>query len=187
MAVCRDRHRCKVIFTETPLKGAFLIELEPHPDWRGFFARTFCRREFEERGLNPEIAQCNLSLNLRAGTLRGMHFQKAPACEAKLVRCLRGRIYDVIIDLRPQSPTYRKHFAVELTAESYRALFVPEFFAHGFQSLVDETLVEYQMSEYYDRQRSYGFRYDDSAFGLAWPLAITVISEQDLAWPAFAP
>ena len=115
-----------------------------------------------------------------------MHFQEAPAREAKLVRCLRGRIYDVIIDLRPQSSTYREHFVVELTADSYRALFVPEFFAHGFQSLVDETLVEYQMSEYYARERSRGFRYDDPVFALAWPLAITVISEQDLAWPAFS-
>jgi dTDP-4-dehydrorhamnose 3,5-epimerase len=175
-----------VIFTETPLKGAFLIDLEPHLDSRGFFARTFCRREFEAHGLNPSIAQCNLSFNHRAGTLRGMHFQEAPAREAKLVRCLRGRIYDVIIDLRPQSSTYREHFVVELTADSYRALFVPEFFAHGFQSLVDETLVEYQMSEYYARERSRGFRYDDPVFALPWPLAITVISEQDLAWPAFS-
>jgi len=175
-----------VIFTETPLKGAFLIDPEPHLDSRGFFARTFCRREFEAHGLNPAIAQCNLSFNHRAGTLRGMHFQEAPAREAKLVRCLRGRIYDVIIDLRPQSSTYREHFVVELTADSYLALFVPEFFAHGFQSLVDETLVEYQMSEYYARERSRGFRYDDPVFALAWPLAITVISEQDLAWPAFS-
>jgi dTDP-4-dehydrorhamnose 3,5-epimerase len=114
-----------------------------------------------------------------------MHFQDAPAGEAKLVRCVRGRIYDVIIDLRPESSTYREHFVVELT-ESYRALFVPEFFAHGFQSLVDETLVEYQMSEYYAREHTHGFRYDDRAFSLAWPLAITVISEQDLAWPAFS-
>jgi dTDP-4-dehydrorhamnose 3,5-epimerase len=175
-----------VIFTETRLKGAFLIDLEPHPDSRGFFARTFCRREFETHGLNPAIAQCNLSFNHKAGTLRGMHFQEAPAGEAKLVRCLRGRIYDVIIDLRPESPTYRGHYAVELTAESYRALFVPESFAHGFQSLVDETLVEYQMSEYYAPEHGSGFRYDDPAFTLAWPLAITVISEQDLGWPAFS-
>jgi dTDP-4-dehydrorhamnose 3,5-epimerase len=175
-----------MIFTETPLKGAFLIDLEPHLDSRGFFARTFCRREFEANGLNPAIAQCNLSFNHKAGTLRGMHFQEAPAGEAKLVRCVRGRIYDVIIDLRPESPTYRGHFAVELTAESYRALFVPKFFAHGFQSLLDETLVEYQMSEYYAPERGSGFRYDDPAFTLAWPLAITVISEQDIAWPAFS-
>ena len=175
-----------MIFTETPLKGAFLIHLEPHLDSRGFFARAFCRREFEAHGLNPAIAQCNLSFNEKAGTLRGMHFQKAPASEAKLVRCLRGRIYDVIVDLRPESPTFRKHFAVELGDETYRALFIPEFFAHGFQSLVDETLVEYQMSEYYAPEHGGGFRYDDVAFTLAWPLPITVISEQDLGWPAFS-
>lgn len=175
-----------MIFIETPLKGAFLIELEPHVDSRGFFARTFCRREFEANGLNPAVAQSNVSFNQRAGTLRGMHFQKAPAGESKLVRCLRGRIHDVIVDLRPQSPTYREKFAVELSAEGYRALFVPELFAHGFQTLLDETLVEYQMGEYYAPEHSAGFRYDDPAFALIWPLAVTAISEQDLAWPAFS-
>jgi dTDP-4-dehydrorhamnose 3,5-epimerase len=174
-----------VIFTETPLQGAFLIDLEPHRDARGFFARSFCRREFEANGLNPNVAQRNLSLNHKAGTLRGMHFQKGPAAEAKLVRCLQGRIYDVIVDLRPHSPTYREHFAVELSGESYRALFIPELFAHGFQSLIDQSLMEYQMSEYYAPEHESGFRYDDPAFKLAWPLAVTVISEQDLAWPAF--
>ena len=175
-----------MIFTETPLQGAFLIDLEPHCDARGFFARSFCRREFEVHGLNPAIAQRSLSLNHKAGTLRGMHYQSAPAGEAKLVRCLQGRIYDAIIDLRPESATYREHFAVELSAESYRALFIPELFAHGFQSLVDESLVEYQMSECYAPKYGTGFRYDDPAFALVWPLAVTVISEQDLAWPAFA-
>lgn len=175
-----------MIFTETPLQGAFLIDLEPHRDSRGFFARSFCRREFETNGLNPNVVQRNLSLNHKAGTLRGLHFQKEPAAEAKLVRCLQGRIYDAIVDLRPQSPTYREHFAVELGSESYRALFIPELFAHGFQSLVDETLVEYQLSECYAPEHGGGFRYDDPAFNLVWPLAVTVISEQDLAWPAFA-
>jgi dTDP-4-dehydrorhamnose 3,5-epimerase len=174
-----------VIFTETPLQGAFLIDLEPHCDARGFFARSFCRREFEAYGLNPAVAQRSLSLNHKVGTLRGMHFQSAPAGEAKLVRCLQGRIYDAIVDLRPESVTYREHFAVELSAESYRALFIPELFAHGFQSLVDETLVEYQMSESYAPEYGRGFRYDDPAFALVWPLAVTVISERDLAWPAF--
>lgn len=172
-----------MIFTETPLQGAFLIDMEPHRDARGFFARSFCRREFEAHGLDPTIAQRNLSLNHKAGTLRGMHFQAAG--EAKLVRCLRGGIHDVIVDLRPQSPTYRKHFAVELTAECYRALFVPEYFAHGFQSLSDETLVEYQMSECYVPEDERGFRYDDPAFTLAWPRVVTVISKKDLAWPPF--
>lgn len=175
-----------MIFTETPLQGAFLIDLEPHQDPRGFFARSFCRKEFEAHGLNPDIAQRNLSFNEKTGTLRGMHFQKAPAREAKLVRCLRGRIHDVIIDLRPQSATFRKHFAVELKDETYRALYVPECFAHGFQSLVDETLVEYQMSEYYTPEHGSGFRYDDAAFALAWPFPITTISEQDLTWSAFS-
>jgi dTDP-4-dehydrorhamnose 3,5-epimerase len=176
-----------VIFTETPLQGAFLVDLERHPDTRGFFARSFCRREFEKHGLNADIAQRNLSLNQRAGTLRGMHFQKAPASEAKLVRCLQGRIHDIIIDLRPGSVTFRKHFAVELNDETYRALYVPESFAHGFQSLADSTLVEYQMSEYYAPEYGTGFRYDDAAFALSWPLSVTNISEQDLAWPAFSP
>ena len=175
-----------MIFTETPLKGAFLIELEPRTDARGFFARTFCRREFEENGLNPPIAQCNLSFNLKAGTVRGMHFQKAPAREAKLVRCVRGGIHDVIVDLRPQSSTFRKHFAVELNADNRRALFVPESFAHGFQSLVDETEVEYQMSEFYRPEHARGFRYDDPAFAIPWPWPVSVISEQDLQWPAFS-
>lgn len=175
-----------MIFTETPLQGAFLIDLEPHQDTRGFFARTFCRKECEAHGLNSDIAQCNFSFNEKTGTLRGMHFQKAPAREAKLVRCLRGRIHDVIVDLRPQSATFRKHFAVELKDETYRALYVPECFAHGFQSLADETLVEYQMSEYYAPEHGSGFRYDDAAFALAWPLPITTISEQDLAWPVFS-
>lgn len=176
-----------MIFTETPLQGAFLIDLEPQQDSRGFFARSFCRREFEAHGLDPEIAQRNFSFNEKAGSLRGMHFQKAPAGEAKLVRCLRGRIHDVIVDLRPESQTYRKHFAVELSEETLRALFVPESFAHGFQSLVDQTLVEYQMSEYYAPELGAGFRYDESAFAISWPLPVTVISEQDLGWPAFAP
>lgn len=176
-----------MIFTETPLQGAFLIDLEPHRDSRGFFARSFCRREFETSGLNPNVAQRNLSLNHKAGTLRGMHFQSAPAGEGKLVRCLQGKIYDAIVDLRPQSPTYREHFAVELSAETYRALFIPELFAHGFQSLLDETLVEYQMSECYKPEYGRGFRYDDPAFNIVWPLAVTVISEQDLGWPAFHP
>ncbi|MDQ3117439.1 MAG: dTDP-4-dehydrorhamnose 3,5-epimerase [Verrucomicrobiota bacterium] len=175
-----------MIFTETPLQGAFLIDLEPHQDSRGFFARSFCRREFEAHGLDPEIAQRNFSFNQKAGTLRGMHFQQAPASEAKLVRCLRGRILDVIVDLRPESQTYRQHLAVELNDENLRALFIPQFFAHGFQCLVDQTLVEYQMSEYYAPELGSGFRYDEKVFAIAWPMPVTAISEQDLAWPAFS-
>ncbi len=175
-----------MIFTETPLQGAFVIDLEPHKDARGFFARSFCRREFEAHGMKPKIAQCNFSYNQKAGTVRGMHFQKAPASEAKLVRCLRGVIYDVIVDLRPGSPTYCQHFAVELSGETLRALFVPESFAHGFQSLADDTLVEYQMSEYYAPELGSGFRYDEPSFSISWPGPVAIISEQDLAWPAFS-
>ncbi len=176
-----------MIFTETPLQGAFLVELEPRTDARGFFARSFCQREFEENGLNPAVVQCNLSFNLKSGTLRGMHFQKEPASEAKLVRCVRGSIHDVLIDLRAQSPTYREHFAVELNSDNRRALFVPESFAHGFQTLADETEVEYQMSEFYAPQQAAGFRFDDPAFAIRWPLSVSVISEQDLSWPVFSP
>lgn len=174
-----------MIFTETPLQGAFILDLEPHQDERGFFARTFCRREFEAHGLNPEVVQCNTSFNLTAGTLRGMHFQRPPASEAKLVRCVRGAIHDVIVDLRPASATYRQHFSVELTAVNRRALFVPESFAHGFQTSMTETEVEYQMSQYYVPATSSGFRYDDSAFAIKWPLEVSVISPQDLGWPLF--
>ncbi len=175
-----------MIFTETPLKGAYIIELEPHMDERGFFARTFCRCEFEKHGLNAEIAQCNLSFSPRSGTLRGMHFQKPPASEAKLVRCIRGGIHDVIVDLRPDSASYQRYFSLRLTSQNRRALFVPRSFAHGFQTLTNDTEVEYQMSEFYDPGFGAGFRYDDPAFGIDWPLKVTVISQQDLAWPPFS-
>ncbi len=175
-----------MIFTETPLAGAFLIELELHKDERGFFARTFCRREFEAHGLNPDVVQCNTSFNHKAGTIRGMHRQKPPASEAKLVRCIRGAIYDAIIDLRSNSPTYGKHFAAELTADNRHALYVPQSFAHGFQTLEDNCEIEYQMSEYHNPGSATGYRYDDAALGIAWPLPVTSISAQDLAWPAFS-
>lgn len=174
-----------MIFTETPLRGAFLVDLEQHRDDRGFFARTFCRREFEKHGLNPDVVQCNVSWNARAGTLRGMHFQKPPAMEAKLVRCVRGAIHDVIVDLRPGSETYRSPFAVELNAENHRAIFIPENFAHGFVTLVDDTEVEYQMSEFYQPGYAAGFRYDDPYFSLTWPRSIEMVSEQDLSWPSY--
>jgi dTDP-4-dehydrorhamnose 3,5-epimerase len=175
-----------VIFTETPLEGAFLIDIEAHRDGRGFFARTFCRREFEKRGLNSSVVQCNLSSNAKSGTLRGMHFLKAPATEAKLVRCARGAMHDVIVDLRPQSPTYRSHFAVELNQDNHRALFIPQNFAHGFLTLTDDTEVEYQMSEFYQPGCAAGFRYDDPFFAVQWPAPVEVISEQDLNWPPFS-
>lgn len=173
-------------FTETPLAGAFIIDLEPHQDERGFFARTFCAGEFARRGLNPTVVQCNLSSNLRIGTLRGMHFQQLPLSEAKLVRCIRGAIHDVVVDLRPQSATYMSHFMVELSRENRRAIFVPALFAHGFQTLTDNTEVEYQMSEAYAPGAARGFRYDDPAFAIRWPLPISVISSQDLNWPPFS-
>jgi len=175
-----------MIFTESPLNGAFVIELEPHRDERGWFARTYCRQEFEKHGIKLAIAQSNLSLSLRAGTLRGMHFQRELQAEAKLVRCVRGSIHDVVIDLRPDSRTYREHFALELSDDIFRALFIPEGFAHGFQSLADETMVEYQMGNYYSADDVAGYRYDDPAFAISWPRPVSTISKQDLAWPPFA-
>jgi dTDP-4-dehydrorhamnose 3,5-epimerase len=168
-----------MIFNETPFKGAYIIEIEPHTDDRGFFARTFCVREFQQHGLDAATVQCNVSFNLESGTLRGMHFQAPPVSESKLVRCVRGGIHDVIVDLRTQSPTYRRHFAVALSANNRRALFIPKSFAHGFQTLCDETEVEYQMSEFYTRGFGCGFRFDDPAFAIQWPLPVTIISEQD--------
>jgi len=174
-----------VKFIETPLQGAFVIELEPHPDERGYFARSYCRREFANHGIDFEIVQSNLSFNRTAATVRGMHFQREPAWEAKLVCCAQGRIYDVIIDLRSDSPTCGRHFGVELGGDSFKALFVPKNFAHGFQTLEDDTLIEYQMGEYYTPGLGSGFRYDDPAFGIRWPLPVGLISKQDLAWTPY--
>lgn len=174
-----------MIFTETPLAGAYLIDLEPHQDDRGFFARTFCEKEFAARGLNAGVVQCNSSFNYKQGTLRGLHYQKPPASEAKLVRCVRGAIHDVIVDLRAGSSTYGKHFAAELTAENRCALFVPESFAHGFQTLLDDTEVHYQMSAFYEPNSAAGFRYDDLQLAIFWPLPVTLISQADQSWPAF--
>ena len=172
-----------MLFTETKLKGAFIIDLELKSDDRGFFARTFCAKEFEAHGLKPFVSQCNLSFNHKAGTLRGMHYQVAPACETKLVRCTRGAVYDVIIDLRPDSPTYQQHIGVELSADNRRALYVPEMFAHGYQTLTDDAEVAYQVTEFYTPGYERGARYNDPAFGIEWPVPITVISEKDANWP----
>jgi dTDP-4-dehydrorhamnose 3,5-epimerase len=174
-------------FTETPLRGAFLIDLEPRQDHRGFFSRTFCAEEFAAHGLKPAVVQCNLSYNFEKGTLRGMHYQIPPACETKLVRCTQGAIYDVIIDLRPESPTYLTHFGVELTAANRRALYVPEMFAHGYQSLTEGAEVIYHVSELYTPGCERGLRYDDPTFGIAWPLAVSVISDKDATWPLSDP
>ena len=170
-------------FTETQLKGAFIIDLEPRSDNRGFFARTFCATEFVAHNLLPTVAQCNLSFNYKKGTLRGMHYQIAPATETKLVRCTQGAIYDVIIDMRPNSPTYLSHIGVELTAENRRALYVPEMFAHGYQALTDGAEVGYQVGSVYTPGYERGLRYNDPAFDIEWPLSVSEISEKDANWP----
>ncbi len=175
-----------MIFTETKLKGAFVIEPEKLADERGFFARTFCRKEFEANGLNPNLVQCNISFNKKSGTVRGMHFQVKPYEEAKLVSCLRGAIYDVIIDLRPNSPTYRQWVAVELSGENFRLLYIPEGFAHGFQTLEDNTVVFYQMSDTYHPESSRGLRWDAPLFGIKWPIKEMVISSRDLSFDDYA-
>lgn len=172
-------------FTETRLKGAFLIELEPIADERGFFARSWCQREFEERGLDPALVQCNISFNVRRGTLRGMHYQSAPHAEAKLVRCTRGRIHDVIVDLRAESATYCAWTAYELSAENRKMLFVPAGFAHGFQTLEDDCEVFYQMSAFYHAPSARGVRWDDPAFNIDWPLRDPVVSARDAGYPDF--
>ena len=170
-------------FTETKLKGAYIIELEEKPDHRGFFARTFCAKEFEEHGLKPVVAQCNLSYNHKKGTMRGMHYQISPAAETKLVRCTGGAIYDVIIDMRPESPTYLSHFGVELTQDNRKALYVPEMFAHGYQALIDGAEVVYQVGEFYTPGYERGLRYNDPFFNIQWPTEVTEISEKDSNWP----
>lgn len=175
-----------MIFEETKLKGAYLIKLEELTDNRGFFARSWCQREFERRGLTAYVAQANLSFNRKQGTLRGMHYQIVPYEEAKLVRCTRGAIYDVIIDLRPESATYRQWIGAELTDANRHMLFVPEGFAHGFQALADNTEVSYQVSQFYTPGAEQGARYDDPAFGISWPLDVTVISDKDANWPAYS-
>jgi dTDP-4-dehydrorhamnose 3,5-epimerase len=174
-----------MLFTETALLGAYIIDLDLKPDHRGFFARTFCAEEFQAHGLKPTVAQCNLSFNHQKGTLRGMHYQVLPAAETKLVRCTQGAIYDVIIDMRPDSPTYSMHIGVELSAENRRALYVPEMFAHGYQVLTDGAEVVYQVGEFYTPGYERGLHYQDPTFAIEWPIAVTEISEKDAAWPLF--
>jgi dTDP-4-dehydrorhamnose 3,5-epimerase len=175
-----------VIFTETELSGAFVIDLGRKEDDRGFFARAFCQHEFADHGLKPFIAQANIAFNRRKGTLRGMHFQFPPAAETKLVRCTRGAILDIIVDLRPESPTYLEHVSVELSADNHRALYVPERFAHGYQVLEDVTETSYQVGEFYTPGAEGGLPYDDPRLGLSWPLPVTEISDKDRSWPALA-
>lgn len=173
-----------MIFEQTPLDGAYLIDLEKYEDERGFFARTFCRREFEDHGLETNMVQSNVSFSARRGTLRGMHFQEEPHAEAKLVRCTRGGLFDVIVDLRPWSATFTDWFGLELSASNYRMMYVPEGFAHGFITLAANTEVTYQVSAFYAPEAENGFRYDDPAIGIHWPIPVEVVSEKDTAWPA---
>ena len=169
-------------FSETSLAGAFAIDLEVHADARGFFARSFCQREFEAHGLEPIVAQGGIAFNHHRGTIRGMHFQYPPAAEAKVVRCTRGAMLDVIIDLRPESATYLRHVSIELTADNHRSLYVPARFAHGYQTLADATEAAYQMSEFHAPELADGLAYDDVALGIAWPLAVSEISARDRQW-----
>lgn len=171
-----------MIFTETKLKGAFIIDLDRKTDERGFFARAFCQKEFRDHGLKSVVAQANVASNARKGTLRGMHFQYPPAAESKLVRSIRGAILDIIVDLRPESPTYLEHISVELNEDNMTALYVPERFAHGYQVLRDNTDTSYQVGEFYTPNAEGGLRYDDPRLGLKWPLPVSVISSKDHAF-----
>ena len=175
-----------MIFHETKLHGVFEIHIEPHSDERGFFARSWCKREFESKKLNPELAQCNISYNERRGTLRGMHYQAEPFGEAKLIRCTAGAIYDVAIDLRPQSFSYRQWVGVVLSANDRNMLYIPEGCAHGFLTLEDKTEIFYQMSEFYHPESARGLRWNDPAFQVEWPEEVQVISERDRMYPDFA-
>jgi dTDP-4-dehydrorhamnose 3,5-epimerase len=174
-----------MIFTETKLKGAFIIEPEKLEDDRGFFARSWCQREFEAHGLNPRLVQCSISYNKSKGTLRGIHYQTTPYEEAKLVRCTSGSIYDAIVDLRPESATFKQYIGEILTGQNHRMLYVPEGFAHGFLTLEDNTEVFYQISEFYSPEHGQGVRWNDPAFGIKWPLAPSVMSDRDRDCPSF--
>jgi len=175
-----------VIFNETRLHGAYIIELEKRGDERGFFARTFCQREFNDHGLISSVVQTNLSLSKTRGTLRGMHYQMAPHQETKLVRCTAGALYDVIIDLRKDSPSYKQWVGVELTADNYRMLYVPRDFAHGFLTLKENTEVTYEVSEFYTPGSERGIRWDDPVFGITWPEEVREISDKDANWPDYS-
>jgi dTDP-4-dehydrorhamnose 3,5-epimerase len=174
-----------MLFHETKLPGVLEIHIEPHTDDRGFFARSWCQKEFEAHGLNSRLVQCNVSFNMRKGTLRGMHFQTTPHAETKVVRCTQGAIYDVVLDLRPSSPVYRNWVAIVLSSANRHMVYVPEGCAHGFLTLEDETEVSYQMSEFYNEESARGVRWNDPAFGITWPEKVEVISLRDEAYPAF--
>jgi dTDP-4-dehydrorhamnose 3,5-epimerase len=176
-----------MIFHPSELPGAFVIELQPFEDERGHFARLWDPGTFEQHGLNPRLAQCSLAFNHRAGTVRGMHFQKPPHAEAKLVRCARGAIYDAIIDLRPDSPTFRRWTGLELTDQNHRMLYIPEGFAHGYITLADNTEVLYWITAPYVPEAASGVRWNDPAFGLIWPRDVVCINARDAGWPDFTP
>ncbi len=172
-------------FQETKLPGVFEIDLELKCDERGFFARSWCQQEFEKQGLNSSLAQCSVSFNVKKGTLRGMHFQAAPSPETKVVRCTMGAIYDVVVDLRPESPAFKQWIGVELTPQNRHMVYVPEGCAHGFMTLQDESEIFYQISEFFAPELSRGVRFDDPAFGIVWPEKVQVISERDRTYPDF--
>ena len=174
-------------FQETKLPGVFEIHIDLKADERGFFARTWCRNEFENNGLNPRLVQCSLSYNARKGTLRGLHYQAEPNAEAKLVRCTTGAIFDVVVDLRPESPAFKNWIAVVLTAANRHMVYVPERCGHGFLTLEDETEVFYQMSEFYHPELSRGVRWNDPAFQIVWPSTVQLISKRDASYPDFEP
>jgi len=174
-----------MLFLETKLKGAFTIDLQRIEDSRGFFARAFCKREFEQHGLNPAVAQCNVSFNPHKGTLRGMHYQQEPFREVKLLRCIAGAIFDVIVDLRPDSSTYREWTGIELSAQNGRSLYVPEGIAHGYLTLTENTEVFYQVSEFYSPGYERGIRWNDPAFRIQWPIEPLIISPKDACHPDF--
>lgn len=173
-------------FVATPLVGVYVIEVEPLADERGFFARTWCEQEFREHGLNPALAQCSISFNKRRGTVRGMHYQAEPHEETKLVRCVRGAMYDVLVDLRRDSASFMQWYGAVLNADNRRMLYVPSGVAHGFQTLEDDTEVSYQISEFFHPESARGVRWDDPAFGITWPEAVSVISERDRSYPDFS-
>lgn len=172
-------------FTELSIPGAFRVELEPHADERGFFARAWCRREFADRGITSDFVQANLSFTRRAGTVRGLHYQEPPHAEAKLVRCLRGSVYDVMVDLRPDSPAHLEWLGCELTPDDRTALHVPEGCAHGYQALEDESELFYLVSEFYAPDAEGGIRFDDPALGIQWPRPVSLVSQKDRSWPDY--
>ena len=174
-----------MLFKETRLKGAYVIEIEQKKDERGFFARSFCEKEFAAHNIKLQIKQSNISYNAKRGTLRGMHYQIAPYEEAKIVSCIRGTIYDVIIDLRPGSSAYCKWLAIELSAQNYVSFYIPEGFAHGFQALTDDTIVMYQMSEFYYPESSRGVRWNDRSFNIRWPILPCILSDKDANYPDY--